>query len=173
MSPLLDLTDQARTGKNIEFDLVFDTALDSTTRLVWLAIPTPDPLIGEDWKKFKKKYVDDLGSTAKKAKKSSLKACSSAAEGNIHVLNTQSSIRLSGFSVSVAKWRKLAELQASTRLMHLLAPLGVPVSCRAIKFLRRICSNSEARAPAGLVATDRSHPFQCPSECKDQPPTAT
>jgi hypothetical protein len=72
LTPLLDLTEQAGTGKNIEFDLVFDTDLDSTTRLVWLAIPTPDPLIGEDWKKFKKKYIDDLGSTAKKAKKKKL-----------------------------------------------------------------------------------------------------
>src|SRR6266850_962366 len=72
LTPLLDLTDQAGTGKNIEFDLVFDTDLDSTTRLVWLAIPTPDPLIGEDWKKFKKKYIDDLGTTAKKAKKKKL-----------------------------------------------------------------------------------------------------
>lgn len=61
LEKVLDLTDDAGTGKKVQLDVVFDRDLDSQTRLVWIAIPTPDPVIGDNWGKFKKKYYDDKG----------------------------------------------------------------------------------------------------------------
>lgn len=68
---------EPNTKRQIEIDLVFDTDLNETTRLVWLAIPTPDTDItglGPDdtWKKFKKKYFDDESDSKKKDKKKGL-----------------------------------------------------------------------------------------------------
>ena len=60
---ILDVNQEAGTGKKTQLDIVLDGDLDSQTRLVWLAIPTPDPKIGDDWKKFKKQYYDDLNLT--------------------------------------------------------------------------------------------------------------
>src|SRR5262245_57335030 len=76
LKPHLELGDPV-TKRQIEIDLVFDTDLNATTRLVWLAIPTPDTDItglGPDdtWKKFKKKYYDDESDTKKKEKKKGL-----------------------------------------------------------------------------------------------------
>jgi hypothetical protein len=69
LTSILDVTDAADTGKTIELDVVFDTDLDSTTRLVWLAIPTPDPDTGDDWGKYKQKFYDNLTKADKKDKK--------------------------------------------------------------------------------------------------------
>lgn len=64
---VLDLADEAGTGKKVQLDIVFDGDLDSQTRLVWLAIPTPDPVLGDNWGKFKKKYYDDKNTAGKEA----------------------------------------------------------------------------------------------------------
>jgi hypothetical protein len=57
---ILDVNEEAGTGRKTQLDVVFDSNLDAQTRLVWLAIPTPDPKMGENWKEFKKRYYDDL-----------------------------------------------------------------------------------------------------------------
>ena len=70
---ILDKTFKAQTGRTIEYDVVFDTDLDATTRLVWLVIPTPDRDIpgggGDDtWSKYKMKFYDSLNANQKKAR---------------------------------------------------------------------------------------------------------
>jgi hypothetical protein len=56
---ILDVASDAGTGKKVQLDVVIDGDLDAQTRLVWLAIPTPDPKLGDNWGKFKKHYYDD------------------------------------------------------------------------------------------------------------------
>lgn len=51
------------TGKAVEVDFVFDTDLDNSHRLVWLAIPAPDPRSGETVQEFIDRYHDSLGSS--------------------------------------------------------------------------------------------------------------
>ena len=47
-------------NKKIVFDLVFDTDLDANTRLVWIAIPTPDAAPTKmDWEN----YINGLTNT--------------------------------------------------------------------------------------------------------------
>jgi len=65
LTGILDLSDMGDTGKTIEVD----TDLTTTKRLVWLAIPTPDPDSGDNWKGYKKKFYDDLTKADKRDKK--------------------------------------------------------------------------------------------------------
>lgn len=71
LSELMDLKDTGKSGRTIEFDVVFDTDLDANTRLVWLSIPTPETeaIGGRDtWAKWKQDYYDNL-TPEEKAKK--------------------------------------------------------------------------------------------------------
>jgi hypothetical protein len=66
---LLDKTDKGDTDRTIEYDFVFDTNLDATTRLVWIAIPTPDVEksgLNDTWDKYKKANYDNLPKSVKK-----------------------------------------------------------------------------------------------------------
>ncbi len=75
LSELLDLEDKGRSGKTIEFDVVFDTDLDANTRLVWLCIPTPETegIGGRDtWEKWKNDYYDNLTDEEKEKKEEEL-----------------------------------------------------------------------------------------------------
>ena len=62
LKEFLDLEDTSYNKKKIEIDLVFDTDLDEDTRLVWIAIPTPDAGGGgtfDTWQKWKEDYYDN------------------------------------------------------------------------------------------------------------------
>jgi hypothetical protein len=69
LAGVLDVSDTADTNKTIELDVVFDTDLTPTKRLVWLAIPTPDPDAGDDWDAYKQKFYGNLPKADKKDKK--------------------------------------------------------------------------------------------------------
>jgi hypothetical protein len=65
----LDKTEKGDTDRVIEYDFVFDTNLDSVTRLVWISIPTPDVESAgknDTWAKYKKANYDDLPKSVKK-----------------------------------------------------------------------------------------------------------
>jgi hypothetical protein len=75
LSQILDLEDTGRSGKTIEFDLVFDSDLDANTRLVWLSIPTPETEgIGgrTTWEEWKRDYYDNLSPSEKEDKEEKL-----------------------------------------------------------------------------------------------------
>ena len=75
LNSLFDTEDKGRSGKKIEFDVVFDTDLDDQTRLVWLSIPTPDidSAGGQDsWEKWKEQYYDNLSDAEKEEKEEQL-----------------------------------------------------------------------------------------------------
>jgi hypothetical protein len=63
LNDIFDLEDTGRSGKKIEFDVVFDTDLDANTRLVWISVPTPETEgIGgrTTWEEWKRDYYDNL-----------------------------------------------------------------------------------------------------------------
>jgi hypothetical protein len=70
LKDILDTQFKGNTDRTIEFDVVFDTDLDATTRLVWLVIPTPDrDKAGgakDTWLKYWKEEYDDLNEGQKK-----------------------------------------------------------------------------------------------------------
>jgi len=43
LKTLLSPQDKVGKKRKVEFDLIFDNDIDDDTRMVWLAIPTPDP----------------------------------------------------------------------------------------------------------------------------------
>ena len=64
------------TGRKIEVDFVFDTNLDNNTRLVWIAIPAPDPRTTESVTAFINRYHDNLSPTDQDAVEEELgKSC--------------------------------------------------------------------------------------------------
>jgi hypothetical protein len=72
LTNILDLQDPADTDRTVELDLVFDTDLSATKRLVWLSIPTPDREkagMDDTWKKYKKRFFDDLSKAEKREKR--------------------------------------------------------------------------------------------------------
>jgi hypothetical protein len=75
LSQIFDLEDQGRSGKTIEFDVVFDSDLDANTRLVWLSVPTPETEgIGgrTTWEEWKRDYYDNLSQADKDKKEEEL-----------------------------------------------------------------------------------------------------
>ncbi|NJM29257.1 MAG: hypothetical protein HC855_03260 [Rhizobiales bacterium] len=65
VSEVVNTNDRVNTSKTIQVDFVFDTDLDENTRLVWIAVPTPDvdePSKGgaTTWSAWKQRYYDDL-----------------------------------------------------------------------------------------------------------------
>jgi hypothetical protein len=75
LSQILDLEDTGRSGKTIEFDVVFDTDLDANTRLVWISVPTPETEgIGgrTTWAEWKRDYYDNLSQADKEKKEEDL-----------------------------------------------------------------------------------------------------
>jgi hypothetical protein len=75
LSQILDLEDKGRSGKTIEFDVVFDTDLDANTRLVWISVPTPETEgVGgrTTWAEWKRDYYDNLSQSEKDDKEEKL-----------------------------------------------------------------------------------------------------
>lgn len=75
LSQILDLEDTGRSGKTIEFDVVFDTDLDANTRLVWISVPTPETegIAGRTtWAEWKQDYYDNLSPSEKEEKEEKL-----------------------------------------------------------------------------------------------------
>lgn len=75
LSEILDLEDKGRSGKTIEFDVVFDSDLDANTRLVWISVPTPETEgIGgrTTWADWKRDYYDNLSQADKEKKEEQL-----------------------------------------------------------------------------------------------------
>ncbi|MBL8906229.1 MAG: hypothetical protein JNM20_06085 [Rhizobiales bacterium] len=54
------LKPDAKNGRKrkVEFDLVFDNDIDDDTRMVWLAIPTPDPKLVNGVEETWQTYID-------------------------------------------------------------------------------------------------------------------
>lgn len=66
---IIDKANKGKTDRTIEYDIVFDTDLDASTRLVWLTIPTPDREkagFDDTWQKYKNTFYDNLGPNDKK-----------------------------------------------------------------------------------------------------------
>lgn len=75
LSQIFDLEDTGRSGKTIEFDVVFDTDLDANTRLVWISVPTPETegIAGRTtWAEWKRDYYDNLSPSEKEEKEEKL-----------------------------------------------------------------------------------------------------
>lgn len=75
LSQILDIEDKGRSGKTIEFDVVFDSDLDANTRLVWISVPTPETEgIGgrTTWEEWKRDYYDNLSQSEKDDKEEKL-----------------------------------------------------------------------------------------------------
>lgn len=75
LSDFFDLEDTGRSGRKIEFDVVFDSDLDANTRLVWISIPTPETEGiggGQAWDDWKRDYYDNLPADQKAEKEEEL-----------------------------------------------------------------------------------------------------